>query len=241
MKIFTLKDAEQLGKEAAEYAAELLNGTIQNQGEARLLFSTGQSQLTTINELVKKDIDWSKVEMFHLDEYVDLSEEHKASFRKYLKERFVNKINLKKAYFVGEGEIEANIQSLTEEIRKAPIDVALIGIGENAHIAFNDPPADFETKEAYIKVQLDDTCKNQQVREGWFSSIEEVPNEAITMTIHQILQSKHIISCVPYAVKAEAIKNTLEHKVDNTIPATILKEHRNWTLYLDEESASLIK
>lgn len=241
MKVLTMKNAEEMGKRAAEYTAKQLNEVIENQGEARLLLSTGQSQLTTINELVKKKVDWSKVEMFHLDEYVGIDEDHKASFRKYLKEKFVNHLNLKKAHFVcSDGDIEENIQKLTEEVIKAPIDVALIGIGENAHIAFNDPPADFETKEAYIKVQLDKDCKTQQVREGWFPSVDEVPNEAITMTIYQIMQSKKIISCVPYKVKAEAVKNTLEYKVDNKIPATILKNHNDWTLFLDEESASLI-
>lgn len=241
MKVVVMKNAEQLGVKAAEYTAETLNNAIDNNGGARLLLSTGQSQLTTLNELVKKDVDWSKVEMFHLDEYVNLAESHKASFRKYLKERFVKHVNLKKAHFVNtDGDILENIKKLTEEIRKSPIDVALIGIGENAHIAFNDPPADFETKEAYIKVQLDQKCKMQQVREGWFNSIDEVPDEAITMTVYQILQSKKIISCVPYKVKAQAIKDTLENELDNRIPATILKQHRDWTLFLDEESASLV-
>lgn len=241
MKLEILKNDTELGKKAAQYAAKLLNRAIEENGEARLVLSTGHSQLSTINELVKQEVDWSKVEMFHLDEYVALPETHKASFRKYLKERFINLVNPKAAHLVsGEGSIE-NILKLTEELRKAPIDVALIGIGENAHIAFNDPPADFETKEAYIKVKLDDVCKKQQVGEGWFPTLADVPNEAITMTVYQIMQSKKIISCVPYLVKAQAVKNTLESEITNQIPATKLKEHDDWVLFLDEESASLIE
>lgn len=241
MQIIVSKNAEELGRKAADYTAVALNKAIEENGSARLLLSTGQSQLTTISKLIEKDVDWDKVEMFHLDEYVNLQESHKASFRKYLKERFVKHINLKKAHFVNtEGNILENIQELTDEIRKSPIDVALIGIGENAHIAFNDPPADFETKDAYIKVQLDQKCKLQQVGEGWFTSVDNVPNEALTMTVHQIMQSKKIISCVPNKVKAQAIKETLENDIDNKVPATALKEHKDWTLFLDEDSASLI-
>ncbi|WP_026895328.1 glucosamine-6-phosphate deaminase [Clostridiisalibacter paucivorans] len=241
MKIVLSKTAEELGKKAADSAAEALNKVIEEKGSARLLLSTGASQFTTISELVKKDVDWSKVEMFHLDEYVGLPESHIASFRKYLKERFVSHVDIKEAYFVnGEGDVEENIKKLTEEIRRAPIDVALIGIGENAHIAFNDPPADFDTKEAYIKVNLDNKCKMQQVGEGWFDTKNDVPDQAITMTVYQIMQSKKIISCVPHKVKAEAIKNTLENDLNNEIPATMLKQHSDWTLFVDENSASLI-
>lgn len=242
MRIIVNKTAEDLGKKAAENVAKALNEAINENGHARLLLSTGASQFTTLNALLKEDVDWTKVEMFHLDEYIGLKESHKASFRKYLKERFINFIDIKKAYFVnGEGDIEENIKELTEAIRKAPIDVALIGIGENAHIAFNDPPADFDTKEAYIVVKLDDTCKRQQVREGWFESIDDVPSEAITMSVHQIMQSKKIISSVPYKQKAKAVKDTIENDVTNLIPATMLKTHPDWTLYLDEESASLLR
>jgi len=241
VEIIISRDAEELGKRAAEQVAEALNEAIESQGGARLLLSTGASQLTTLSELVKKDVDWSKVELFHLDEYVGLSESHPASFRKYIKERFLSHVDVKKAHLVdGEGDIEENTRKLTEEIRKAPIDVALIGIGENAHIAFNDPPADFDTKEDFIVVKLDESCKMQQVGEGWFKDVDEVPAKAITMTVHRIMQSKKIISCVPYKVKAKAVRDSLEREVTNLIPATILKLHDDWTLYLDEESASLL-
>lgn len=241
MRIEVLKNDRELGEKAAQYIAQQLNSAINSNGFARLVLSTGNSQLTTINELIKTDVDWSKVEMFHLDEYVDLPITHKASFRKYLKERFISKVNLKEVYLVdGEQPIQEHIDYLASVVNQSKIDVAVVGIGENAHIAFNDPPADFETKEAFIKVQLDDTCKNQQVNEGWFPSVEDVPKEAITMTVHQIMQSDKIISCVPYGVKAKAVKETLDSKINNMIPATILKEHTDWTLFLDKESASLL-
>lgn len=239
IKIF--KDSNELGKAAAEHSGQILRKAIKEQGFARVIFSTGASQFDLFTNLLKEDIDWTKVEMFHLDEYIDLPESHPASFRKYLKERFTTLVDLKEVYFVeGEGDIEENIASLTGAINESPVDLALIGIGENAHIAFNDPPADFDSDEAFIVVELDDKCKRQQVGEGWFENVDMVPNEAITMTCKQILKSKNIISVVPYGVKAEAVKLTLESELTNEIPATILKTHDNWTLYLDEDSAELI-
>jgi len=241
MEISISKDKEELGKKAATYAAEIIKKCIDKNGKARIVLSTGASQFETLQELVQKEIDWEKVEMFHLDEYIGIPERHPASFRKYLKERFVDVVGLKKVNFVqGEGEIEKNLLNLTREIRKEPIDLGLIGIGENAHIAFNDPPADFATTEAYIVVNLDEQCRNQQVGEGWFASLEEVPKQAISMTVHQILQCNVIISSVPDKRKAEAVKRTLESEITNTIPATKLKTHDNWSLFLDKDSASLI-
>jgi glucosamine-6-phosphate deaminase len=166
---------------------------------------------------------------------------HVASFRKYLQERFVDKVGTLKAVHFVDGTREG-IAALTEEIRRAPIDIGLIGIGENAHIAFNDPPADFNTKEAYIIVNLNETCKRQQMGEGWFATIDDVPKQAVSMTPYQIMQCETIVSCVPYKVKAEAVKNTLFAKeVTSEIPATLLKTHPNFVLYIDEDSASGIK
>ena len=238
MKIVVSKDAKALGCNAADYIAGLINEAIAKKGEARIILSTGASQLTTIEPLIERDIDWSKVTMFHLDEYVDLPETHIASFRKYLKERFIQKINLKAAHLV-DGTVEG-IAALTAELRKSPIDVGLIGIGENAHIAFNDPPADFDTKEAYIVVNLNDTCKMQQVGEGWFATIDDVPKQAVSMTVHQILECEQIVSCVPYAVKANAVRDTLENDKTNLIPATIMKGHKNFALFVDEDSFSKV-
>ncbi|MBE6701337.1 MAG: glucosamine-6-phosphate deaminase [Ruminococcaceae bacterium] len=238
MEIRICKDPKELGKSAAKYVAEAIRECIKEKGSARIALSTGASQFDTISELVKEDVDWSKVEMFHLDEYVDLDESHGASFRKYLKERFCEKlpIPLKKAHFV-DGKAES-IPELTREITKEPIDIGLIGIGENAHIAFNDPPADFDTKESYIVVNLDTACRNQQMGEGWFKTFDEVPKQAVSMTVHQIMSCRKIVSCVPYAVKANAIEKTIHTKETTPlVPATKLKEHSDFILYVDMDSA----
>jgi len=241
MKISILENPAELGKVAAQYSADIINEAIARKGKARIVLSTGASQFDTIKALTESDIDWSKVEMFHLDEYIGLPETHPASFRKYLKERFLSNVNIQKAYLVdGEDDPQKVIAYLTAEIRKEPIDLGLIGIGENAHVAFNDPPADFGTEEAYICVTLNDTCKEQQVREGWFATVDDVPKIAISMTVHQIMQCRRIVSCVPYSVKAKAIRDTLENQLTNMVPATMLKKHPEWMLFLDKDSATLI-
>jgi len=191
MKITLSENAVMLGERAAELAAKYLNEAIAANGSARLVLSTGASQFETIAALVKKDIDWSKVDVFHLDEYVDLPITHPASFRKYIKERFGDIANPRAIHYVNtEGNIDENIAELTKELRAAPVDVALIGIGENAHIAFNDPPADFDNENAYIVVNLDAKCRNQQLGEGWFENLEAVPKQAVSMTVKQIMASK---------------------------------------------------
>ena len=239
MRISIFKTSDEMGKDAASFIAGKLNAAIAAKGEARLLLSTGASQFEMFKYIVDEKVDWSKVTMFHLDEYVGLPETHIASFRKYLKERFVFKVGLKAAYFVnGEGDVAANIAYTTEKLREAPIDVGVIGIGENAHIAFNDPPANFDTREAYIVVDLDERCRRQQVGEGWFASLEEVPPQAISMTVYQMMQSECIVTIVPHDVKAEAIRNTLAQEVNNMVPATMLKTHKDWNLYIDSDSAA---
>ena len=232
---------ELLGKDASMRVAVLLNQAIQEKGSGRLLLSTGQSQFEFFKHLIHEDIDWSKVEVFHLDEYIGIAEDHPASFVKYIKDRLLQFVSPKKTYLIeGTGSIEKNIKYLTEEIQKEPIDVAMIGIGENGHIAFNDPPADFNTKESFIVVHLDERCRRQQVGEGWFEDVGQVPEKAITITVHQILKSKHILSCVPHQVKAQAVKNTIKENVTPEFPATILKTHPSWTMLLDKASASLL-
>ena len=228
-------NADELGMRAAGKIASLIEEAINKKGKARIILSTGMSQFETLSHLITYDLPWDKVEMFHLDEYVGLNESHPASFRKYLKKRFVSKVNLKAAYFV-EG-VDA-ISSLTRELRKEEIDVGVIGIGENGHIAFNDPPADFTTGEAYKVVTLDRRCREQQVGEGWFRTIDEVPAEAITMCVKEIMKSKHIVSAVPHEVKAEAIYNTITGRISQDVPATILKTHPDWNLFIDKDSAS---
>ena len=239
MEIRICADRVALGKSAAAYTAQVLKNCIAQKGYARIALSTGASQFDTISALTQETgIRWDCVEMFHLDEYVDLPITHVASFRKYLQERFVDKVGPLKAVHFVDGTAEG-IAKLTEEIRKLPIDIGLIGIGENGHIAFNDPPANFDTKEAYMIVNLDDRCKKQQMGEGWFATIDDVPKQAVSMTAYQIMQCKEIVSCVPYAVKAEAVKNTVKAtETTNMIPATLLKEHPNFILYVDMDSAA---
>jgi glucosamine-6-phosphate deaminase len=237
MKIIVCETSKELGKKAAELAADYLNALILKNGYARIAVSTGASQFDTFEALIASDIDWSRVEMFHLDEYFGLPESHPASFRKYLKERFVSKVHLLAANFV-EGTSE-NIAVISRKLLEKPVDLGFIGIGENAHIAFNDPPADFDIKDPYILVNLNDTCKQQQVGEGWFATADDVPQKAVSMSVHQIMQCNKIISCVPYAVKAKAVADTLNGDISNLVPATILKTHSDWTLILDKSSAAL--
>ncbi len=239
MEIRIADDRYALGRSAAKHIAQILRDVIAKKGHARIVLSTGASQFDTLEALTQeKDIAWNCVEMFHLDEYIGLPVTHPASFRKYLQERFVDRVAPLAAVHFVDGTKE-NIEVLTAELRRAPIDIGLIGIGENGHIAFNDPPADFDTKEAYIVVNLNETCKKQQLGEGWFASMEEVPIQAVSMTAYQIMQCEHIVSCVPYAVKADAIEKTLRAKeVTNLIPATLLKTHPDFILYLDRDSAS---
>lgn len=230
-----------LGEAAGEATAQLIRDAIASNGFANIILATGTSQFETLKELVvAKDIQWDKVVMFHLDEYIALPITHPASFRKYLQERFLSKISqLKNAWLInGETDALQECKRLGDLIQKHPIDVALIGIGENGHLAFNDPPADFQTEEPYIIVELDDACKKQQMGEGWFASIDEVPQRAISMSIKQILKSKHIICSVPGARKAIAVKDSLEKEISNLYPSTILRSHNNCTLYIDENAAT---
>lgn len=241
MKIEIYATPAEMGSHASKKIASGLNRAIRSQGCARLLLSTGASQFPMFDALIHEDVDWSKVEMFHLDEYIGLPFTHIASFRKYLTERFISKVNLRAAYLIdGESNIAVLAAGLKAKLAARPIDVGVVGIGENGHIAFNDPPADFDTDEAYIAVNLDTRCKKQQVGEGWFGNITAVPDQAMTMTVGQIMKCKTIISVVPHAVKAEAVYNTLTSPVTNMVPATILKTHPGWTLFLDAASAGRV-
>ena len=238
MEIRICKDRYDLGASAAKQVASDIKACIEKKGHARIVLSTGASQFDTIEALTKEPgIKWECVEMFHLDEYVDLPITHVASFRKYLQERFVDKVGTLKAVHFVDGTKEC-ISKLTEEIRKSPIDIGLIGIGENAHIAFNDPPANFETKEAYHIVELDEKCRKQQLGEGWFPTFDDVPKKAVSMTVYQIMQCERIVSCVPYPVKAWAIEKTVHtEELTNMIPSTMLKTHKDLIIYADLDSA----
>src|SRR5687767_5137676 len=233
----------ELGQAAGQLTGNLIREAIEQKGDANIILATGTSQFETLNQLIReKNIDWANVTMFHLDEYIGLKDTHPASFRKYLKERFLAKVPpLKAAHLInGETNAEAECIWLGDLITQYPIDVALVGIGENGHLAFNDPPADFDTEEPYIIVDLDDACRRQQYGEGWFKTVDDVPRQAISMSIKQILKSKHIICSVPDERKAEAVKNCVQQAVSNLFPASILQIHEHCTLFLDKASARLL-
>ncbi|PIF05785.1 MAG: glucosamine-6-phosphate deaminase [Draconibacterium sp.] len=238
MKIIVAENKRELGKQAAIKGADLIRKAIEQRGEANIIVATGASQFEMLEELVKEKIDWSVVTGFHLDEYVGIDELHPASFRKYLKERFVDLVPLKKFHYINGNGVEEECKRLGEVINRHPIDVAFVGIGENGHLAFNDPPADFETQEPYIAVNLDDDCRRQQLGEGWFATFDNVPQQAISMSVRQIMKSKHIICSVPDKRKAEAVKNTLNEKVSPQVPASVLQQHEAVWLFLDKASAS---
>lgn len=244
MKIQILKNAKELGKSAGTQVASLIREALKTQPFANIILATGASQFEMLQHLIQeKEIDWSRIRLFHLDEYIGLKESHKASFRKYLKERFVVKIPaLKAAYFI-EGDaadINAECNRLNKLIQQYPIDVAMVGIGENGHLAFNDPPADFQTETPYIIVELDEACRKQQLGEGWFENLEAVPKTAISMSVRQIMKAKTIICSVPDARKSKAVAATVDGTVSNEVPASILQKHSNAFLYLDLESAGKV-
>ncbi|GGM97275.1 glucosamine-6-phosphate deaminase [Dyadobacter beijingensis] len=243
MKVIISETKEELGQSAGAYAAMIIRETIDRQGYANVILATGTSQFETLKQLIAEaDIDWSKVTMFHLDEYIGLPVTHPASFRKYLKERFLAEVSpLRAAYLInGENNLDNELSYLAAHISEHPIDVALVGVGENGHLAFNDPPADFETESPYLVVNLDEPCRRQQMGEGWFASLDEVPLQAISMSVRQIMKSKHIICSVPDERKAVAVRNSLENEVSNAFPASILQLHPDCTFFLDRDSSGLL-
>ena len=242
MRIAVFPDKLQLASAAARDAATAIRLAIEQQGLARIIAATGASQFEFLAELTKApEIDWQRVEMFHLDEYIGISTTHPASFRRYLRERLINKAGLTRFHLLdGEGDASAVIAQTAAEIQKAPIDLAFVGVGENGHLAFNDPPADFETEAAYIVVELDEACRRQQLGEGWFESLEEVPRRAISMTVRQILKAKQILCIVPDARKAAAVAKCFQGEITPDAPASILRTHPNTTVYLDKNSAALL-
>ena len=243
LNVIISENAHALGQLAGRKAAECINYAIALRGQANVVLATGASQFETIKTLVGQDIDWSRVVIFHLDEYIGHPASSPARFRKYLKERFIDKVGDLKAVHLIDGENDAieECRRLSAIIREHPIDLALVGIGENAHLAFNDPPADFETGDPFIVVDLDEECRRQQLNEGWFASLDDVPQQAISMSVKQICDAKQIICSVPDSRKAQAVKNCLENPVTNEVPASILQLHPECAYYLDRASAALLE
>jgi glucosamine-6-phosphate deaminase len=236
------EDKRSLSRVAANQASTALRRAILDHGCARIIVATGTSQLDFLDALTNlENVDWHRVEMFHLDEYVGLPITHPASFRKYLLERLISKTGITQYHLLdGDGDPGEVVLRVGEALRSASVDLAFAGIGENGHLAFNDPPADFQTEDSYLVVDLDEACRRQQVGEAWFADISEVPRQAISMSVCQILKAKEIIAVVPDARKAQAVKRCLEGEISPMAPASILRTHPAATLYLDRESASLL-
>ena len=243
MQIRVFKDKTTLGHAAAEQAAAAIRRAVSERGGARIIAATAASQLEFLDALTKAPgVDWSKVEVFHLDEYIGLPITHPGSFRKMLMEQLVNKTGITRYHLLPGDAADpgASVQKTSGQLASAPIDIAFLGIGENGHIAFNDPPADFNTEEPYIIVNLDEACRQQQVGEAWFADISQVPKQAISMSARQILKAKEILAVVPDKRKAQAVKACFEGKISPMAPASILRRHPNATVYLDTNSASLL-
>ena len=244
MELAICDTKNELGLQAASTGAAAIRDALQSRGRAAVILATGASQFEVLEHLARAErVDWSRVTAFHLDEYAGMPMSHPASFRRYLKERFVDRLPqpLSAFHFLdGQGDLRAECRRVGDLLSVEPIDVAMIGIGENGHLAFNDPPADFETDEPYLVVDLDEACRRQQVGEGWFPTLDDVPRQAISMSIRQILRARQIVCSVPDVRKAEAVRAAVEGPVTPHLPASILQRHPRTTLYLDRASASLL-
>ena len=242
MLIKVSPDGAALAAAAAADAAARLRAALAARPRARIIAATGASQFEFLERLTREpDLDWRRVEMFHLDEYIGLPIDHPASFRKYLLERLIRPAGILDYHLLdGEADPASVLHSVGEALRRTPIDVAFVGIGENGHLAFNDPPADFVTEAPYIIVRLDEACRRQQVGEGWFASLADVPDTAISMSVRQILSANAVLCVVPDRRKAEAVRACLEGPITPAAPASILRTHRDVTVYLDRESSALV-
>lgn len=242
MKLKIFENRISLGKAAAEQAANAIRKSIANHGQANVVAASAASQIEFLEALTSvPGIDWPRVELFHLDEYIGLPPTHPASFCRFLQDRLVSKTGIVHTHFLcgDEGPTDV-ILRINEAIRRFPVDIAFVGIGENGHLAFNDPPADFSTDDPYIVVSLDEMCRRQQVGEGWFDSLENVPTRAISMSVKQVLDAREILAVVPGRQKAEAVRATIEGAISPQVPASILRTHGNATLYLDRDSSALL-
>lgn len=243
MRIQLRDNREQLGQAAAEQAAAAIRRSIAERGLARVVGASAASQIEFLEALTASPgIAWDQVELFHLDEYIGLPSTHPASFCRFLEERLIAKTGIRLAHLLrGDASPLDTIDHANAAIRRAPIDVSFVGIGENGHLAFNDPPADFLTEEPFIIVELDETCRRQQVAEGWFATLDDVPKRAISMSVRQVLKAREILAVVPGPRKASAIQTCLEGSITPLAPASILRTHGNTTVYLDKDSAALLQ
>lgn len=241
-QVSVLQDKQAMGQAVASEGAAILRDAIARRGEAFIIVATGASQFEFLQAFIAEDVDFSAVTMFHLDEYIGVSETHPASFRKYLKERLTSKVKFKASHFLDgdAGDAAAVCRRVGKLLSAVTIDAAFVGIGENGHLAFNDPPADFDTIEPYLIVQLDEACRRQQLGEGWFATLADVPTQAISMSVREILRARTIFCTCPDERKALAVKNTLDGLITPALPASILRTHGDCRFFLDDASAGLL-
>jgi glucosamine-6-phosphate deaminase len=241
LKVEIFHSADEMGKASAEFVTDVLHKAIHSNGVANLILGTGASQYPLHDELLRKDINWKRINLFHLDEYIGIGNTHPASFRRFLRERIAEKVFPGNVYYLnGDAEnLNEEIKHYSDLLRRNPVDIACIGIGENGHIAFNDPGvADFNDPEYLKIVEMDEACRKQQVGEGWFPSLNEVPVNAITLTVPAIMDCRYLCCTVPDERKSDAVFNALENEIDTSCPASVLRRHKNAVLFLDRFAAS---
>ncbi len=243
MRLSIHDDKKMLGKVAVREGADAIRTAIDIRGSAAVVLATGVSQFEMLDILVREEIDWSKVSAFHLDEYIGLGTDHPASFRRYLEERFVRQVRGLGDFVAIDGRVadpNAELIRLNRRIAGETVDVCFAGIGENGHLAFNDPPADFDVDEPFILVELDDACRRQQMGEGWFETVDDVPSRAISMSIRQMMKSRKLILSVSDERKAKAVLDAVEGPVTNRHPASIVRQHDDCSLHLDPAAAAML-
>lgn len=246
MHVRIFDDKVELGRAAAAIGADFIRSALASKGRASIVVATAASQFEIQDALiVEPGIDWSKISIFHLDEYIGLPDDHPAGFRFNLRKRLIDRLPCAPANFFpvdGNGpDLKKVISDLGKALAENPLDLAFIGVGENGHIAFNDPPADFDTKDPFLVITLDEACRRQQLGEGWFPTLEDVPKRALSMSVPQIMSAAAIVNTVPDLRKAKAIQAALEGPLTNMCPASILMTHPNCHTFLDKPSASLLK
>jgi glucosamine-6-phosphate deaminase len=240
LKVFP--DKTSLGKAAAEQAVAAMRSAIRERGRVRVVAASAASQFEFLAALTRsRDVPWENVELFHLDEYIGLPMDHPASFCRFLHEHLIDKTGITNYHLLnGADDLAKVMRTVGQALTSAPLDIAFLGIGENGHIAFNDPPADFETEEPFLVVNLDEACRRQQVGEGWYKNISEVPKQAISMSVRQMLKAKEILAVVPDSRKAQAVHACFDGELSPMVPASILRTHPRATIYLDTHSAALL-
>jgi len=240
VQIEVYRASAQMARAAATKAADALRNAIAERGRAVVVFAAASSQMQFLDFLLDEpDVEWDKTVLFQLDEYIGVDASHPASFRKFLDERVILRVRPGTVHLIRgeEAESQQECDRLNELIGGYDVDLALVGIGENGHLAFNDPPADFEEEAAYAIVDLDETCRAQQANEGWFDSVADVPKIAISMTIKQIMRARVIVCTVPDARKEKAVRECLTGDVSPMLPASMLQQHGDVYIYLDAPSA----